>query len=473
MSTICFYFQVHQPYRIKKYRIFDIGSDHDYFENHSHSNTDNIKILHKVMNKCYLPTNALLLKLLQEHKEFKISFSLSGVFLNQIMDYAPEVLKSFQELVATGQCEILAETFYHSLSAVYSEDEFHAQVAKHTQLVQKLFGVSPKVFRNTELIYSNNIAKMAENMGFDGIITEGADQILQGKSPNQLYAPKGCSKIVALLKNYKLSDDIAFRFSDPNWQEHPLTADKYTHWLNQIEYAKGDQIINLFMDYETFGEHQWESSGIFQFLDHLPKRFLDNPNNSFATPSEIVAKYGRKSQTIERMSSYLPNNKFPTKVLLTVDTKNPNKPINIKVISPYLTSRRKVFYKRDLQIDNSKHLEELDVPDYISWADAERDLSAWRSNPMQHEALNKIYSMEKSIKQANNEELLEDWRKLTTSDHFYYMCTKFWSDGDIHAYFSPYQSPYEAFIYYMNVLKDVECRLQQFETVKEKLTATF
>jgi alpha-amylase len=410
MSTICFYFQVHQPYRIKKYRVFDIGNDHEYFDNHLESNTDNVAILNKVISKCYLPTNRLLLKLLKKHPEFKISFSLSGVFLQQLIDYAPEVIKSFKDLVKTGQCEILAETFYHSLSAVYSPSEFQKQVQMHSALVKKLFGVVPKVFRNTELIYSNDIAKMAQMMKFQGIITEGADHILQGSSPNELYRPKDCSKILVMLKNYKLSDDIAFRFSDSNWSQHPLTANKFTNWIDQIDQGK-NQIINLFMDYETFGEHQWESSGIFDFLEDLPQQFLRNPNNNFGTPSEIIKSEKLK---LKKINSKLKDKiSFPT----------------------------------------------LDVPEYISWADSERDLSAWRSNDMQHEALDKIYSLETKVKKSKNLQLLEDWRKLTTSDHFYYMCTKYWNDGSVHAYFSPYSSPYEAFIYYMNVLKDLESRI--------------
>jgi alpha-amylase len=339
MSTICFYFQVHQPYRIKKYKVFDIGNDHFYFENHTEASTDNAKILHKVITKCYLPTNKLLLKLLNQHPEFRISFSLSGVFIAQLEQYAPEVIKSFQALVKTGQCEILAETFYHSLSSIYSQKEFEEQVKMHSKLINKHFGVVPKIFRNTELIYSNEIAKMAEKLGYKAILTEGADHILQGQSPNQLYRSQKCEKIVILLKNYKLSDDIAFRFSDSNWVEYPLTANKFSNWINQIEGE--NKVINLFMDYETFGEHQWESSGIFDFLEHLPKEFLKNPNNSFATPSEIVNKYAAKK----------------------------------------------------LQ---KKNLPTLDVPDYISWADSERDLSAWRSNKMQHEALDKIFSLEKT-----------------------------------------------------------------------------
>jgi alpha-amylase len=458
MSTICFYFQVHQPYRIKKYRVFDIGHDHQYFDNHPQERTDNALILKKVMNKCYLPTNELLLKLLERHEDFKISFSLSGVFLKQIVDYAPEVVESFQKLVQTGQCEILAETYYHSLSAVYSEVEFKEQVQKHEDLIKEIFDVKPKVFRNTELIYSNDIAKLVEKMGYKGIITEGADQILQGKSPNQLFLPSGCTKIVALLKNYRLSDDIAFRFSDKNWQEHPLTADKYTHWLNQLNFSGNNQIINLFMDYETFGEHQWATSGIFDFLEHLPSIFLKNPNNSFGTPSEIISKHlpTKKETILETILEENQANLLNKEMEIKSNNIIQNKLIQPKI--PVIETKKKQIKVET--IDTSK-LQVLEVPEYISWADAERDLSAWRSNSMQHEALEKIYSLENKVKQTKNQEIIEDWKKLTTSDHFYYMCTKFWSDGDVHKYFSPYQSPYEAFIYYMNVIKDLELRIKK------------
>lgn len=403
MASICFYFQVHQPFRIKKYRFFDIGKDHDYFNSPS-DDQNNQKILQKVSHKCYLPTNNLLLKLLDEYPEFKISFSLSGVFLEQIEHDFPEVLDSFKKLVETGQCEILEETYYHSLAFLYSKSEFKAQVQKHNQIVQRLLGVSPKVFRNTELIYNNEVAGEVEKMGYKGIVTEGADRFLEWKSPNFLYRPKGTSKIKLLLKNYQLSDDIAFRFSNQAWQDFPLTADKFSNWVNQIN--GNGEVVNLFMDYETFGEHQWAETGIFDFLADLPAKILANPDNSFVTPSEAIAKF----QTVG----------------------------------------------------------EMDIPDYISWADSERDLSAWRSNEMQVDALQSLYKLETEIKNSGDFELLEDWRRLQTSDHFYYMCTKFWSDGDVHKYFSPYQSPYEAFTYFMNTFHDLQARLKLVQKVGVK-----
>jgi alpha-amylase len=394
MPAICFYFQVHQPRRVKHYSVFDIGRDHDYFDA-KHSDTDNYKIMRKVSEKCYLPTNALLLELLNQYQDFKISFSLSGIFLEQIEEGFPEVLESFQKLVSTGRAEILSETYYHSLAFLYSRDEFREQVRLHQQIVERLFGVQPTVFRNTELIYNNDLAYEVEQLGYKGIITEGVDRILGWRNSNFLYKPLGSDKIKILLKNYQLSDDIAFRFSNKDWAEHPLTVDKFTSWVNQVN--GNGEVVNLFMDYETFGEHQWAESGIFDFLKALPGEVLKYPDNSFATPGEAVYKFSTK------------------------DT--------------------------------------LDMTDFVSWADSERDLSAWRSNDLQHEALEKIYSLEYRIKQTNDTKLIQDWRRFTTSDHFYYMCTKFWSDGDVHKYFSPYQSPYDAFLHFMNALKDLELRL--------------
>ncbi|MEN9327248.1 MAG: hypothetical protein RI947_56 [Candidatus Parcubacteria bacterium] len=396
MSSICFYFQVHQPWRVKKYRIFDIGKDHDYFNDSSESNLNNKKILEKVMNKCYLPTNALLLELLKKHPEFRISFSLSGVFLEQVEQFAPKVLESFQKLVDTGRTEVLSETYYHSLSFLYSRDEFKSQVQMHKKLVKKLFGVTPQIFRNTELIYNNEIAQVVEQMGYKGILAEGVDRILEWRSPNFLYKPKGTKKIKLLLKNYRLSDDIAFRFSSRDWNEYPLTAPKFAQWVHAVN--GNGEVVNLFMDYETFGEHQWEDTGIFNFMRALPAEILKHPDNNFVTPSEAVKKY--------------------------------------------------------------KAYGELDVPHYISWADTERDLSAWLSNAMQHDAMRIVYDMEHDVLATKDRAIINDWRKLQTSDHFYYMCTKWFADGDVHKYFNPYESPYDAFISCMNVLQDLKLRVR-------------
>ncbi len=394
MPSICFYFQVHQPMRIKRYRFFDIGKEHNYFNDHSDTDLNNEKVLKKVSRKSYLPTNQILLELIHKYPNFKVAFSFSGIFLEQLESKMPETLKSFQKLVATGNVEVLSETYYHSLSFLYSLDEFKFQVLKHRKKIKQLFGVEPKVFRNTELIYNNDLAKTAEKMGYEGIFAEGASHILGWRSPNFIYRPKGTKKIKLFLKNYQLSDDIAFRFSQKSWSEYPLTASKFARWI--AEHNGNGEIINLFMDYETFGEHQWEDTGIFEFLKQLPEEIYQRKDIDFVTPQEAIKKYNSVG--------------------------------------------------------------ELDFPDFVSWADTQRDLSAWRSNAMQEEALNKLYALEKEIKKSKNKQLQEDWRRLQTSDHFYYMCTKWWNDGDVHKYFNPYDSPYDAFISFINALNDVKLR---------------
>jgi alpha-amylase len=390
MKSVCFYFQVHQPYRIKKYRIFDIGKDHDYFEDDL-----NRKIMEKVARKCYLPTNNLMLKLIHDHKgKFKISYSITGTALEQFEKYSPDVLQSFKDLAKTGCVEFLSETYFHSLSFLYSKPEFKAQVEMHRQKIKKLFGQEPVIFRNTELIFNNELAHHIEEMGYKGIIAEGADHILGWRSPNYVYRPKTTENLRLLLKNYKLSDDIAFRFSNRGWNEWPLTVGKFAAWLDGTE---GDT-INLFMDYETFGEHQWEDTGIFNFMRHLPEELL-NRGIGFRTPSEVAGQH-----------------------------------------SP---------------------VAELDIHNAISWADLERDLSAWLGNKMQHSAINEIYAMEMAVKRSKDKKLLEDWRRLLTSDHFYYMCTKWFSDGDVHKYFNPYDSPYDSYVAYMNILNDLAVRIKR------------
>lgn len=391
MSAICFYFQVHQPYRLRHYTFFDIGQSPFYEDEDA-----NCGILLKVARKCYLPMNALLLKLIKRHEgRFKVSFSISGTALDQFEAYAPEVIQSYRELMATGCVEMLSETYTHSLSFLYSPEEFRAQVRQHDDRIEELFGVRPVVFRNTELIYNNALARTVEDMGYKAILAEGADHVLGWRSPNFLYRPAGCDKLKLLLKNYSLSDDIAFRFSNHQWPEFPLTADKFTNWA-QAAVASGN-IINLFMDYETFGEHQWETTGIFQFMEALPDYILRLPGFGFVTPSEAADRYDPVA--------------------------------------------------------------DLDVHNFMSWADAERDLTAWLGNDMQHDAIEAVYRLEPKIRQLNNPGMLRTWQRLQTSDHFYYMCTKWFADGDVHSYFNPYGTPYDAYINYMNVLADFSLRL--------------
>ncbi|MEW6468839.1 MAG: glycoside hydrolase family 57 protein [Bacteroidota bacterium] len=392
MTSICFYFQVHQPYRIRNYSFFEIGESHFYEDE-----AKNRAVLDKVAEKCYLPANRKMLELIHRHQgRFRIAYSISGTALEQFAKYRPDVLRSFIELSRTGCVEFLSETYAHSLSFIFSREEFKRQVAKHREAIRGYFGQDPAVFRNTELIYNNELAVFLEQMGYKAVLCEGVDRLLGTRSPNYLYRPVGTRQLRVLLKNYRLSDDIAFRFSDKGWKEFPLTADKFRDWVHAI--AGNGETVNLFMDYETFGEHQWESTGIFNFLDHLPGEILRHPDFDFKTPSEVVKTYPARD-----------------------------------------------FY---------------DAHSFISWADTERDLSAWQSNSMQHEAINRIYSIEKDILACGDEDLLLIWERLQTSDHFYYMCTKFWSDGDVHKYFSPYDSPYEAYMFYMNVFSDLECTLK-------------
>ncbi len=391
MRSICFYFQVHQPFRLKKYRFFDIGNDHSYYNDY-----ENRTIMRKVAEKCYLPANQLMLDLVNEYGDnFKIAYSLSGTVIDQFELYAPDVLESFQKLFATGRVELLDETYSHSLSALRPEDVFEYQVNRHRKKVKELFGLQPKIFRNTELIYSDEIGEKVAKLGYEGMLTEGARHIMGWKSPNYLYCNAINPKLKLLLKNFKLSDDIAFRFSNSAWDEYPLTAEKYVAWLNAID--PNEEVVNLFMDYETFGEHQWKETGIFDFMRALPEKVFKYSDYQFHTPSEVVAKHN---------------------------------PVGV-----------------------------LNVPYPISWADEERDLTAWLGNELQNEAFENLYKLFERVKELDDPELWRDWLYLQTSDHFYYMCTKWFSDGDVHKYFNPYSSPYEAFINYMNILSDFRIRL--------------
>ncbi len=394
MRTICFYFQVHQPYRLKPYRFFDIGEDHHYWDEFANKN-----IMRKVAEKCYLPMNNLLLELINKYQgQFKVSFSLSGTFMDQMEAYAPDVLESFQKLVNTGHAELLNETYAHALVALKSKKEFQDMVLKQQEKVKALFnGYTPKVFRNTELIYSDEIGAMVAELGYKAILTEGAKHILGWKSPNYVYCNAIEPKLKVLLKNFRLSDDIAFRFGEKAWADWPLTTDKFVNWINQI--PQEEEVINLFMDYENFGEHQWAESGIFDFMRHLPDAVFNQSNYTFSTPSEVAS--------------------------------------------------------------NVAPVGKIHVPVPISWADEERDLTAWLGNDLQDEAFDRLYELEDLVNKSSDPQIQRDWKYLQTSDHFYYMCTKFFSDGDIHAYFSPYESPYEAFINYMNVLSDFMLRLKR------------
>lgn len=392
MRTICFYFQVHQPYRLRRYRFFDIGEKHDYFDEHN-----NRFILRRVAEKSYLPMNALLLELIKQYGDaFKVSFSLSGSVIDQFEEYAPEVIDSFKALAETGNIEFLAETYSHTLASIIDPSEFKKQVKKHAKKMEELFGENPRTFRNTELIYSDDIGAMVADMGYKLMLTEGAKHVLGWRSPNFMYTNPVNPKLKLLLKNYKLSDDIAFRFSQQSWEDWPLTTDKFVGWLSNI--PEEEEVVNLFMDYETFGEHQWEDTGIFDFMKALPGRIFAQSGYTFSLPRELEKK--------------------------------------MQPVGP------------------------IHVPHAISWADEERDLTAWLGNELQDEAFGKLYDLQKKVKKSTDPQIKEDWMNLQTSDHFYYMCTKWFSDGAVHDYFNPFGSPYEAFINYMNVLADFKLRLK-------------
>lgn len=392
-KTLCLYFQVHQPVRLRKYHFFDLGKSHDYYDDFA-----NRTITQKVARRCYLPANRMMLDLIQKYgKNFKVSFSISGLALEQFEKYAPEVIESFKALAKTGCVEFLAETYSHSLASLVDEKEFTLQVKQHADLIKKLFGYTPVTFRNTELVYSDKIGEMVARMGYKTMLTEGAKHVLGWKSPDFVYTNSLNPKLKLLLKNFRLSDDIAFRFSDKSWGEWPLTAEKYAGWL--AESVKNEDIIDLFMDYETLGEHQDVSTGIFAFMANLPQQVFATSAFEFLTPAEAAAKH------------------------------QPVAPLN--------------------------------VPFAISWADEERDLTAWLGNELQLEAFEELYKVRDKIKAVNDPALNYDYCCLQASDHFYYMCTKLFSDGAVHKYFTPYDSPYEAFINYMNVLSDFVARVDE------------
>jgi len=390
MASVVFYFQVHQPFRLRRYTVFE--SEANYFDDHR-----NEEICRKVAEKCYLPANQVIAELIDRHEgRFRVSYCVTGMIAEQLRRWAPEVLDSFAALARTGCVEFIAETYYHSLSFLYNRDEFVAQTRKHVLLMEELFGCRPQIFRNTELAYNNDVARIVEDMGFDGILTEGADHVLGYRSPNFIYNPPNCGRLRMLLKNYRLSDDIAFRFSNRSWSQWPLTAEKFAGWVDQIN--GNGYVCNLFMDYETFGEHQWADTGIFDFLRAMPEKVLAGGKNDFLTVSQAVSRY--------------------------------------------------------------PSVGEMDVPEMISWADTERDISAWLGNSMQANALHDLYVMADDVLASGDETLIDDWRKLQTSDHFYYMCTKWFADGDVHKYFNPYESPYDAYINYMNILDNVRARVE-------------
>lgn len=392
MKAICLYLQIHQPLRLKRYRFFDIGNDHYYYDDFA-----NDEIFDRIANRSYIPVCDTLLSMIEQNgKKFKCAISISGVALEQAEQYAPELIDRLRKLAQTGCVEFLAETYAHSLAALIDPEEFAEQCKAHDEKLHSLFGVTPKVLRNSELIYCDEYAHQILSMGYKGVITEGAKHILGWKSPNYVYSSAAAPKLRLLLKNDRFSDDLTFRFSDSNWSEFPLTADKYINWI--ADTPQEEQIVNLFMNMETFGELQNKETGIFQFLEALP-RFAQERQIDFVTPTEAVTKL---------------------------------KPVG-----------------------------ELSIPYPISWADEARDTSAWLGNDMQREAFNKLYSVAERVRLCDDRRLKQDWWYLQGSDNFFYMSTKHNADGEMHSAYSPYDSPYQAFTNYMNVLSDFIVRVEE------------
>ncbi|NCN51298.1 MAG: polysaccharide deacetylase family protein [Candidatus Pacebacteria bacterium] len=408
MPKVCFYFQLHQPYRLADISVFDVGTGTDYFSGVGKKNQadDNKEIFLKVAEKSYRPMLTLLLKLVKKHSDFYFSMSLSGVFLEQVEAYAPDLIPILKKLAKSRQVEFLAETYYHSLAALYSPTEFKKQVQQHSDILFNLLGARPSAFRNTELIFNNDIAQLVEELGYAGMLTEGVDRYLWGRKRTVPYIAKTKYQLPVLLKHAQLSDDVAFRFSEKSWPAWPLTVKQYLEW---IEVYPEEEIVNLFMDFETFGEHQWADTGIFTFFEAFVAAFLQKKWNRFVTPTQIFTP----------------------------------------------VCDRKI--KKNC-LDKSK-LDTYDVVEPISWADVDRDITAWRDNPYQIDTLEIMYDMESRVLLSNDAELVNDWRRLQTSDHFYYMCTKWAADGDVHAYFSPYSDPHEAYRRFTIALADLQERL--------------
>lgn len=397
MRAICLYLHIHQPWRYRRYSIFDVAHNHNYwYEKDYYDKQNNERIFRKVAEKSYHPMLDLLERNIKRYPEFKVSLSITGTWIEQALEWDPSLISQIGRMVSTGQVEIVGETYYHSLAFFYDKGEFQNQVKMHSDTIARLFGVRPRVFRDTEFAYNDELGKWADEIGYKAVLAEGWDKVLGWRSPNHVYKVAGSTRTRLLLKNYRLSDDIAFRFSDRNWKEWPLTAEKFQNWLN-MDALRGN-LINLFMDFETFGENIWADTGIFDFMEQLIYMWLKEYDNKFVTVSEAA------------------------------DIEDP--------------------------------VDEISMPHTVTWADTERDLSAWTGNEMQQEALADLYAMKPRVIATGDADLLEDWRRLTTSDHAYYMCTKYWNDGDVHAYFSPFDSPFDAFMYYMNVIRDFEWRIE-------------
>ena len=391
MKAVNLNFQIHQPFRYRKYRFFDIGNDAYYYDDFA-----NETFMRRVADQTYLPANKIILEQIKKHEgKFKVTFSLSGTAIDQFKLYAPDVIDSFAELAATGCVEFLSETYSNSLVSMADGDLFQSQVKAHDDLIEELFGQRPKVFKNSELIYSDEIGDLVHRMGFEAMITEGAKHILGWKSPNYLYCNALNPRLKVLMRNFRFSDDLSFKFSNKGWNEFPLTSEKYAGWMASL--PKEEEVVSIFINYETFGQLQHKNSGIFSFLENLPEAILKTGVLQFSTPTEII--------------------------------------------------------------NNLQPVSAIHVPFPMSWADEERDLSAWLGNELQKEAFNKLYQLKDQMRKCTDATMLKDWDYLQTNDHLYFMCTKFFSDGEVLKHFNPYGTPYEAFINYMNVLSDFKIRL--------------
>lgn len=409
MPQICLYLHIHQPFRLKEFTLDELGREQGYFSDDTDLNRE---VFDKITKKSYYPMLRLIDTLLKNQPKFKISFSITGVWLEQAQLFQPKLIELINSIINSGRAEILAETYHHTLSSLYSEAEFKKQVEDHVSLIYKTFGVTPTSFRNTELVYSNQVARQVAALGFKGILSEGVDRVLHGRTLTKAYYSVGPEQLPVLLKHAQLSDDVAFRFSNREWQWYPLTVERYLNW---VEIYSEKELVNLFMDFETFGEHQWEDSGIFTFFERFISDFSQKKWNTFVTPGEVFAQL-------------------------------PYQPI---------VDEGEALTKEDLAPAELRY----DAPVPISWADVDRDLTAWLENAFQQDCIEQLYALEAGVLQSGDEALIHDWRKLQTSDHFYYMCTKWSADGDVHAYFSPYRDPFEAYRRYSIVLADIKHRL--------------
>lgn len=392
MKSVCFYFTIHQPYRLKRYRFFDIGNDHYYYDDFADDD-----IITRLANTSYIPMADTLLDMIKKtNGGFKCSICISGTAIEQLQMYVPEFIDKLRQLADTGCVEFLSGTYAHSLASLEDPEEFLREVKMHDDLIQSLFGKRPTVFANTELIYDDDIALLIKSMGFNTAVTDGAKHILGWKSPNYVYSAATAPDLKLLLTNDKLAEDISRNFNNPEWDEYPLTADKYIRWIASL--PEEEQVINLYLSMDTFGSFLPGYTGIFDFMKALPA-FGNESGVEFTTPSDVVAKL---------------------------------KPVG-----------------------------ELSIPYPISDIDEARDVSAWKGNELQREALNKLYGVAERVNMCSDRRLKQDWEYLQSSDHFYYMSTKNMADGADHAAFSPYDSPFAAFTNYMNVLADFLVRVEE------------